>query len=496
MSVSLLSSPDRVLSRQNIIVLGMAVVISLGLYLGSSALFYRIGFPLDDAWIHQTYARNLALRGEWSFLPGSPSAGSTAPLWTALLSIGFFLHLSPYIWTYFLGGLLLFGISLMVESLFRHTAPGYRSGLPWCGLLFIAEWHLAWAAFSGMETVLHIFLILWVVNLLLADSRSYLLSGILVGISVWVRPDGLTLLGPLVFAVLLAKTSISVKLQGLLRLAIGFGAFLLPYLFFNLVVSGTPMPNTFYAKQAEYASWQAIPFGERLVLFSLQFFLGVSFVLIPSFVTKVTAAVRQRDWGILLTVIWVLGYILLYLLRLPVYQHARYLMPALAVFMVIGLHGFMENLVLFRRSRLRIASPISFSALIIVLFVSEAYGIYTYGQDVAYIESQMVDTAKWVAQNVQPNALIAAHDIGALGFFDHHKLVDLAGLISPDVIPFMNDDDRLSAYMDAEGVQYLIAFPGWRPRLTDRETQIYITESNYISRSELRNMSVYQWSNP
>jgi hypothetical protein len=496
MSASLPSSPDRILSRRDVIVLAMATALSLGIYLGSSALFYRIGFPLDDSWIHQTYARNLALRGEWSFLPGLPSAGSTAPLWTALLSIGFFLHLSPYIWTYFLGGLLLFGISLLCESFFRRTVPSYHPGIPWCGLLFVAEWHLAWAAFSGMETVLHIFLILWVVNLILTNSRSYLLAGIITGVSVWVRPDGVTLLGPLVFAVLLEKSSSSIKLQRLLRLVIGFGAFFLPYLLFNLIVSDTPMPNTFYAKQAEYASWQAIPFGERLVLFSLQFFLGASFVLIPGFILKVIAAVRERNWCVLLTVVWVLGYILLYLLRLPVYQHARYLMPALAVFMIIGLNGFLENLALSRAPRLRVAGSISLFALITFLFASGAYGVYTYGQDVAYIESQMVDTANWVSQHVPSDALIAAHDIGALGYFDHHKLVDLAGLISPDVVSFINDDTRLAAYLDAQNVHYLIAFPGWRPALTNRGTLINVVVSSYISRTGLGNMTVYRWNKP
>jgi hypothetical protein len=496
MSASLPSNPNRILSRRDVIVLAMAAAVSLGLYLGSSALFYRIGFPLDDSWIHQTYARNLALRGEWAFLPGLPSAGSTAPLWTALLSIGFFLHLSPYIWTYFLGGLLLFGISLLCESFFRRTVPTYHPGTPWCGLLLIAEWHLAWAAFSGMETVLHIFLILLVVNLVLTDSRSYLLAGIIIGLSVWVRPDGLTLLGPLVFAVLMAKTSSSYKLRGLLNLAIGFGALFLPYLLFNLFVSGTPMPNTFYAKQAEYVGWQATPFGERLVLFALQFFLGVSFVLIPGFVSKTIVAVRQRNWGVLLIVIWILGYILLYLLRLPVYQHARYLMPALAVFMVIGLSGFLENLAFFRKPRLRMAGLFSLFVLIVILLVSGVYGIYTYGEDVAYIESQMVDTANWVAKNVPSDALVAAHDIGALGYFDHHRLVDLAGLISPDVVPFITDADRLVAYLDAQGVQYLIVFPGWRPKLTERGTEINVSESNFISRTGLGNMTVYRWDKP
>jgi hypothetical protein len=44
------------------------------------------GFPLDDGWIHQTYARNLAEYGQWAYLPGTISGGSTSPLWTLLLS--------------------------------------------------------------------------------------------------------------------------------------------------------------------------------------------------------------------------------------------------------------------------------------------------------------------------------------------------------------------------------------------------------------------------
>jgi hypothetical protein len=108
----------------------------------------------------------------------------------------------------------------------------------------------------------------------------------------------------------------------------------------------------------------------------------------------------------------------------------------------------------------------------------------------------MVDTAKWVAQNVPSGALIAAHDIGALGYFDQHELVDLAGLISPEVVPFLANDDRLAAYMDAQGVQNLIAFPGWKPKLTIRGTSIHVTESIYPPSAELGNMTVYRWEKP
>ena len=73
----------------------VAVVIGMALFLGLAARD-KLGFPLDDAWIHQTYARNLARYGRLEFTPGVSSAGSTAPLWTLLLALGYVLHL-PYL---------------------------------------------------------------------------------------------------------------------------------------------------------------------------------------------------------------------------------------------------------------------------------------------------------------------------------------------------------------------------------------------------------------
>src|SRR5712691_5807589 len=46
------------------------------------------GFPLDDSWIHLHFARNIAEGAGFSFNPGVPVAGSTAPLWTLLLAAG------------------------------------------------------------------------------------------------------------------------------------------------------------------------------------------------------------------------------------------------------------------------------------------------------------------------------------------------------------------------------------------------------------------------
>ncbi len=481
------------LSRRDLLILALATLLVVTIYLAASALTYRIGFPLDDSWIHQTYARNLALRFEWSFLPGQPSAGSTSPLWTLLLSLGFFLPLAPYLWTYTLGGLLLFVLAVLVEDIARRSVAKYTPRFPWAGLFFIAEWHITWAAVSGMETLLHIIVVTFTLGLLMAGSRRYLLFGLLTGFSVWVRPDGLTLFGPLFFYAVLMENTNSRRAQALAGIAIGFATLFTFYLLFNLALSGMPMPNTFYAKQAEYVQWQSQPIYERLFFSTIRFFVGPSLALLWSFSHKVYGSIRSRQWGIPLVALWIAGYILLYTARLPIQQHARYLMPAMGVFLLIGLIGFIESLPSTRTRRTRLARMASLTAVTLFSLGFAGFGAYTYANDVAFIESEMVESAQWAAQNLPADALIAAHDIGALGFFDQHRLIDLAGLISPEVVPFIRDETKLAAFMDERGVDYLIAFPHWYPVLIQRGPLMYATGGRFVENPSLENMSIYRW---
>ncbi len=481
------------LTRRDLAILALATTLIVGIYLIVSQQTYAIGFPLDDSWIHQTYARNLALLHEWSFLPGQPSAGSTSPLWTLLLAIGFFLPGAPYLWTYLLGGIVLFAVSVLAESLFRRIYPAYTPRYPWAGLFFILEWHLAWAAVSGMETLLHILIVIATLGLLIAGSRRYLPLGLLAGVSVWVRPDGLTLLGPLLLYVVLTEKTTSARAAGLFRLAVGFVALFAPYLLFNLALSGTPMPNTFYAKQAEYALRPSVYIIGRDFL--LQFFAGASMAILPGFIQKMYSALRRREWGILLSVSWMLGYILLYLIRLPSYQHGRYLMPAMGIFFLLGLMGFYEFFPSLRTYRTRLARQLLLTVIVVFSLVFSGLGATIYGHDVGVIESEMVASAKWAAKNIPPGALIAAHDIGALGFFDNHPLIDLAGLISPEVVPFIRDEAKLAEFMDRRNVQYFIAFPFWYPDLAKRSTLIFSTNGRFVDDSA-HNITIYQWNKP
>lgn len=488
------------LSWKSLLLLSLFCGTTLLTYWFSSARLFRPGFPLDDAWIHQTYARNLARFGEWSFIPGQPSAGSTSPLWSALLAVGYLLNVSPLLWAYLLGWVSLSGIAVTGYALFRSLQPEHQGWALWAGVFLAFEWHLVWAAGSGMETLLYAWLVLLVLGLLaLPDlqsvNRFWLGAGI--GLCVWLRPDGITLLAPALLVILFSKGPLRMRSLELTRLLLGFLLLAIPYLLFNWALSGEILPNTFAAKQTEYAIHRSLPLWKRLFDQILLPLTGPGALLAPGFIILMIGSVRKRNWGLLAACAWCLGTLALYALRLPVtYQHGRYVIPVMPVLFLLGLMGMAQSWRWLRATMLRRvfgqAWAISFSMILIIFFVS---GARAYSRDVAVIESEMVEAAQWVRENTSRDDLIAAHDIGALGYFGERQLVDLAGLISPDVIPFMRDEIRLAAYMDEKGVDYLVTFPGWYPSLSGQSDFVYRTNGSFSPALGGENMTVYRWGN-
>lgn len=474
--------------------LGAASLLSVGFYLLASAAYYRLGFPLDDSWIHLTYARNLAERGEWAFQPGNPSAGSTAPLWSGLLAIGFLLRLAPYFWTYFMGFLVLWGLALVAERMLRAAVAEYRSSIPWAGLFIAAEWHVVWSAVSGMETLLHALLVTVTLGMLMLHSQRYLTLGLLTGLSVWVRPDGVTLTAAVILTLLLTESTAAGRGRALLQYGIGLVALLGAYFLFNLILDGSPLPNTFYAKQAEYSAWQARPLYERFGRLALQFMTGPAVVLLPGALAWLYLAVRRRDWGTLAGFLWFAGYLVLYTLRLPIYQHGRYVIPAMPVYFLWGLAGLVRFSGSSLLGRRQWSAKVIWQAVTGLLCLGFwLLGARAYAQDVAYIESEMVDTARWAAQHLPQEALIAAHDIGALGYFDQHELLDLAGLVSPEVIPIIRDEARLALFLDEHNADYLITLPGFYPRLIQGLEVVYNAGGPFAPAGSEYDMVVYRW---
>jgi hypothetical protein len=475
--------------------LAILSLLSLAVYLMSSWLTYGIGFPLDDAWIHQTYARNLGQLGEWAFVPGQPSAGSTSPLWSGILAIGYVLKLGPYVWTFLLGWITLFGTAATGAWIFPGLSLKNKHWIWPVALILIVEWHLVWAATSGMETSLFAWLCLFILACLLAKRRNWLLIGAVIGISIWARPDGLTLLGPAILTGLFDAQSHHERSRNIAAILIGFVLLFGPYLFWNRALSGAWWPNTFYAKQAEYAIELRESIWKRILDEALLPNVGAGVLLLPGFIYLSYMTLHKQQWGAFAATLWAGGYLILYALRLPVtYQHGRYVMPMMPVYFIWGFAGI-ASLIHTSSPKLwqRVLSRAWLVSIGLVCLAFWFQGARAYSRDVAFIESEMVATARWVASNTQKNALVAAHDIGALGYFGDRNLLDMAGLVSPEVIPFIRDESRLTEWLDIEKADYLVTFPSWYPVLTRGLEPIYSTGGRYSQAFDGENMVIYRW---
>jgi hypothetical protein len=119
-------------------------------------------------------------------------------------------------------------------------------------------------------------------------------------------------------------------------------------------------------------------------------------------------------------------------------------------------------------------------------------GARAYTRDVAFINTEMVATAEWVRDNTAPDAKVAAHDIGALGYFSERYIFDMAGLVSPRVIPYLRNEPRLADELYAWGADYLVTFPGWYPLLSSQAELVHQTSGAGPEQGG-ENMAVYRW---
>ncbi len=500
--------------------IGVVALVAVLVFVIAAENIHRTGFPLDDSWIHQTYARNLAERGEWAFVPGEPSVASTSPLYTVLLAVGYVLGVPFFGWAFALGALALAGTGWIGARLAGQMFPKLPLAGALTGLALVMTWHLVWAAASGMETMLFCTLSLLVVGLVWREpavetdrpARAFR-RGAAVGVAgaalTLTRPEGA---GLVVLSGALVWLAWPYGERGDARqlflawgggVAVGWLAGIAPYLALNIHIEGTLLPNTSAAKQAENAPARALPLLERYGRMLLPLAAGGQLLLVPGMVAGLVDVFRRARADRRLVLLWLpLAWALLdltaYVLRLPApYQHGRYVIPILPHLLLYGVGG---TLVIVRAGRRRPAwRVLSRSLALSCVLIMPAFlfiGARQYGRDVRIINTEMVDTSRWVERNLSPDELLAVHDIGALGYYAPRPILDLAGLVSPEVVPIIRDHEALMELMCERGARYLMVLPDQRPAAEDDPrlgpAPLFVTNAPYSPGAGGGNMTVYE----
>jgi hypothetical protein len=450
-----------------------------------------LGFPLDDSWIHLQFARNLARGLGLSYNPGHLVTGSTAPLWTALLSILFLLPGSVIAWTKALGIVLhLAGIEA-TRRLARELGLSRGLAALAAGLTLATSW-LVWAALSGMEIPLFILLSLWGIILHLrerADPRRLPLSVAVLAVAVLARPEGLLLL---LLAFLDRFVDFAPAAEGSMRwrapsprtlltgAAFALCALAGPCLFYAWA-GGSVLPTTWAAKGGG-GTHGLLP-DQRYLLNVLGLFFHPQpwmTVLAGAGATDLAARLgTSRDRG-LLPALWLFALPLAYSVLTPgptlmLGNFGRYyfpLFPVLVVLGVVGLEGPVRALARLPSRALRTALAILGAAVLAAPTVATFFrGEPFYVQNVANVEESDVAVAHWLAARVPPEAVLAVNDIGAIKYLLPNPIVDLASIATPEIrqevkraaeagVPW---DDAMVAAIERRHPDYVVVFPTWVP---------------------------------
>lgn len=505
--------------------LGLAGSAVCLLYLGAEMALVGtdLGFPLDDSWIHLQFARNLAAGEGLAYNPGEIVTGSTAPLWTALLSVLFLLPGGTVVWTKLLG------VGFYLATLHATWRLGRELELP-RGLatlavaLTLATGWLVWSALSGMEVMLFTFLTLWGMVLHLRERRlapAPPLSLLVLSVSVLARPEGALLLllavvdrflryrrrseagsteagdaegapeAPLEIPPPPWRPVAAGLLLGALALAGGLA--------FYLWAGGSPLPTTFGVKGSGLRRLLPEPEYLRVVL-------GILFLPHPWMTLLAPAGAlvlverlgTRRDRG-LLPALWLAGLPLAYSCMSPLGpgliagNFGRYYFPLFPVLVVLGALGLERaarqlspGLVIGgggsgsssgrapSGSALRL--PLALLLALLLLWPTVGHLFRTaslYGRNVADVQGSDVRMARFLADRLHPEALLAVNDIGAFKFFLPNPVLDVVGIASPDAQRFRQRRmaegasfyEAVVEYLAEHRPDYLAIFPEWLPRV-------------------------------
>ena len=454
-----------------------------------------LGFPLDDSYIHLQFAERMATGQGLSFRDAEGLvAGSTSPLWTALLTVGFTLSGwlgAPVVAILFSKtlGVLLFAWAGVEASRLVRLLGGRHWAAACAGVACVTTDTLVFSALSGMEVPLFVALTVRGVRCFVEEQQSagggrsvpWVAPSIFVlALACLARPEGLLLLGLALMSRTIASLRAVGEARGVMVAAARAGllaaVLLAPVALLFWSWHGSALPTTFAVKAgAEHRLWPSARDAWRF---------GEVFFRVQPWLTLLAAAGALRllrERRSLLPVLWVLALPLVYSAMTAPEQlvllgnFGRYAFPLLPFVIVLGCLALDEIVRALEGDRTDRAlststTRVSWSVALPVLLTLVALwpgwratwiGAQRAGVAAMNVAQTDVAAAIWVQEN-RPSARVGAQDIGALGFYTDNELVDLVGLVNPEILEFtrrQSGGDGLSEYLARRGVDHLLLFP-------------------------------------
>jgi arabinofuranosyltransferase len=401
---------------------------------------------IDDAYITYRYASNLLDGRGFVYNEGEKVLGTTTPLYALTLAgLGSLFGGSdaPFPWiSLFINAaadavtcLLLIGMGKRLGFL----PPGIAAAALWA----FAPWSVTFAI-GGMETS---FIIALMTGTFYFYSREKPVpAALLASLCLLTRPDSLLFILPLVLDRIrrtLPKSRINPN-PNPISLPEAF-AFILPSLTWFIIATayyGKPLPNSISAKIVAYnlenheavirmLQHYATPFLGHLTFGNGWIAIGL-ILYITLFISGMITAIRAwtSSWAIF---IFPVAYLLVFSIANPLIFR-WYLSPPLPIFffgIFIGVNRITQDLK--KGLFFWLFASIAFLLTLNGWTIKPDHGPSRPAPEMAFIKLELLyeKVGKDLKDLIEPGQILAAGDIGALGYFSEARMLDTVGLISP-----------------------------------------------------------------
>ena len=450
---------------------------------------------IDDAFITFRYARSLLAGNGFVYNAGERVLGTTTPLYTLLMAglaslIGGINAPFPTL-ALLVNALADAGTCLLLWQLGKRINAervGIAAALIWAVAPFSVTF-----AIGGLETSVYVLLLTAAVWTYV--TRRHTLSALCAALALLTRPDALILILPLAavrlghsIAVPLHKNANRPGSSKFLAFLRAFGmdnpapltwgeiaAFVLPvaaWFGFAWAYFGSPIPHSVAAKLITYhlapgsafirlIQHYTTPFMENDLLGSAAA-VGIGLVLYPFLFIVGARRAWKNDRNLLVWIAYPWLYFATFALPNPL-LFRWYLTPPLPAYFFFILMGLDQVLTsIFARAKVPAIHPLPawrtwvVTALLIVLplvptlsdwQIHPDHGADRPAPQMAFIKLELLyrQAADYLSPQLTSNTLLAAGDVGVLGFYTPARILDTVGLNSPVSLNYYPLDDRYYA---------------------------------------------------
>jgi len=451
----------------------------------------------DDSYITLTFARNLADHGMLSFDGHTWSTGATSPLHVMILAAVLKAGGAP---------------------LFSSVAVGFASHVLLCmsvWWLTLAIFHnrlaailgalaMAWIPYAtfdvvnGLETGLFMALVTATVASYLSwrGRKGRIATGWLLALGILCRPEGAFLVPALVLYRWIErkkgepmreyiKDVLSMGLPACVGLGIVSG--------YSFIVNGS-LSGTATVKM-QFFQENKFPLREKIAIAgdNISIFLG------PVLTLCALALIPRRRELALVLLFWA-PILVLYTLLFPgslFHYFYRYQHPILPFIAVFAAGGAYQLLAIASQRDILVKLMVGVASFIVIVPLWQHYDRWRdlTGGSMAEQRYDLSAMAQELNTLVLPSQTLATHDIGTVGYYAKYKVMDLVGLVNPDIVPY-HDGRRVPEYLAKNEPDFILIFPGWDYDYLHIDPNHYKDKYQYVAEFKggpIRKYSYFLW---